>query len=197
MRMKINVKQSVHDSMNRATDHIKSIDPASINWGEIIETVKGLWNADLIKRLKAAMRERGYMIDDAESIFDTGVLSREVSRKSGIQFSDITSKDAVVADLDHFISAKFNDALGTDVSGLSSADGFKAAMVDMIVAQVANGRMVEVMSRVTAGVIRKGVVYSKSFTGQPLAFDLAKHARKLDNRKYMIKYRNTHKQIWD
>jgi hypothetical protein len=196
-KITVKVKQTIHDSVNRATEKINSIDPAAIDWGDVFESIRDVFNGEMIRRIKAALRERGYMIADEEDIFDGAILTREVSRKSGIDFRDVLDKDMVMADLDNFISARFNDALGTKVSGISSMDVFKREMVNLIVAQVANGRMVEVLSRVTAGVIRKGIVYSKSFAGQPVAFDLAKHARKLDNRKYALKYRASNRQVWD
>jgi hypothetical protein len=195
-KFNINVKETIGKSVNRTRERIEAIDPEKIDFLDLYDMLNDI-KAEVPRRIKAAMRERGYMIADEEDILDKAILTREVSRKSGIEFRDVLDKDLVMADLDNFISAKFNDALGTKVSGISNMDGFKREMVNLIVAQVANGRMVEVLSRVTAGVIRKGIVYSKSFAGQPVAFDLAKHARKLDNRKYALKYRASNRQVWD
>lgn len=118
------------------------------------------WNGEIAKHIKAALRERDYQIGDDEDLLDAAVLTREISRKSGIQFSDITNKAQVLADLDAHASGKFNDALGTNISGVLQHDQFKAVITNLIVEQVENGRMVGVISRMKASVIRKGVVYS-------------------------------------
>lgn len=196
-KITVKVKQAIHNSVNRGIESMGNFDASTIDWSQLLGLVMDAWNGEIAKHIKAALRERDYQIQDNEELLDAAVLTREISRKSGIQFSDITNKDAVMADLDAHISGRFNAALGTDVRGLLQHDQFKSVMVNLIVEQVENGRMVGVMSRMRAAVIRKGVVYSRGFAGQQNTFDVAAYARKLDNRKYMVKYRYNNKQVWD
>lgn len=196
-KITVKVKQAIHESVNSATDAIRNFDPASINWTDIMTTIMDIFHGKMTARIKAALREHDYQIRDDEDLLSADVLTREISRKSGINFTDVTNKEALLADLDAHISGKFNQALGVNVRGLLNEQEFKRVMVDMVVEQVGNGRIVGVMSRMRAGVIRKGIVYSKGFAGQNLEFDLAKHARKLDQRKYAAKYRYRNKQVWD
>lgn len=155
------------------------------------------WNGEIAKHTKAALRERDYQIGDDEDLLDAAVLTREISRKSGIQFSDVTSKEALLADLDAHASGKFNEALGTNIRGVLESGRFKEAMTNLIVEQVENGRMVGVISRMKASVIRKGVVYSRGYMGQTNAFDVVKYARKLNMRIYAKRYRRNNRQVWD
>lgn len=196
-KITVKVKQAIHGSVNRGMEAINNFDPANVDWGNVFSVIMEALNGDLIRRVKAALREHDYMIQDNEDLFDTAIFTREISRKSGIQFSDLSDKEQVMADLDAHISGKFNQALGVNISGLLNEQDFKRTMVDMVVEQVGNGRIVGVMSRMRAGVIRKGIVYSRGFAGQNQAFDLAAHARKLDQRKYAAKYRARNKQVWD
>lgn len=196
-KITVKVKQAIHESVNSATESVRGFDPASINWTDVMILVMDMFNGKMAGRIKAALREHDYQIQDSEDIWSADVLTREISRKSGINFTDVTNKDALLADLDAHISGKFNQALGVDVRSVLDESAFKTAMVDLVVEQVENGRIVGVMSRMRAGVVRNGVVYSKGFAGQNLAFDLAAHARKLDQRKYAAKYRANNVQVWD
>ncbi|MQQ99244.1 hypothetical protein [Glaciimonas soli] len=156
------------------------------------ETITTLENSMMV-HVRAAMRESGFEIGDDEFV-TKDVLTREVSRKTGIDFTDITNKDAVITDIDKHVTNKINTALSTEFVSVMNAETLKAEIVDVIVAQVAKGGIGAVMDGKKAKALRSGVVYA-AFDNKT-TFTVSVEHRKMMQRIYQKRYKRKHKEVW-
>ena len=162
---------------------------------------QGLANAEtavLEKRVlgsvRVAMRERGFEIGD-EELITKEVLTREVSRKTGIEFSDVTNHEAVISDIDKYATGKINVALSANLVSVMDRAALKTGIVDIIVAQVGSGGLGAVMNGARASMLRTGIIYGVAFDGKQ-TFDVSREHRKMMQRIYQKRYRRTHKKVW-
>ncbi|WP_156480061.1 hypothetical protein [Collimonas pratensis] len=195
MKITIAHKEALFGAAKDITiDLVNQLKGGSYSPNAIWESLKVILLSRMTKHCYAAMRRHGFEIADDE-LPTKQVLTREISRKTGIEFSDITNHEAVISDIDKHVTNKINVALSTNLVSVMDQAALKSGIVDVIVAQVGAGGIGAVMNGARANMLRSGIVYAVAFEGKQ-TFNVSTEHRKMMQRIYQRRYRRTHKKVW-
>ncbi|MCU6433350.1 hypothetical protein LPB67_06100 [Undibacterium sp. Jales W-56] len=193
--IKVNVKDAVAQSAAKVSENIGENlrSKREVSYSELFDLIKDVISLNFEKHIYAALRRHDIQIADGEQL-NKEVLSRELGRKAGITLTDITSKDAILSDVDKHICKLVNVAAGTTFTTLVDKEQMQEQIVSMAVQQIESGA-VSVLSRAKAKVTTGGIIYREKFEKQQKT-TLKKAHRKLMQRIYQKRFERTHEKVW-
>lgn len=194
--MKIATHQAFSKAASVAREAVLSGD---LSPQSIVAAIEATLLEEFKVHIGAALKEAGFEVDVNEPL-TAASLSEVVSRKTGIEFSDVTNVNAIIEDIDDHVTKKINQLTGLQAASVMQPGALKEAIAEAVVRQLESGGAAGFGGPNEPTVRRYAAAVDwKNSKGEPFLKEgdgIVEGSRKVSNRIYQKRYRRTHKQEW-